>query len=130
MPMPTASARASAAGSIASNPRISAIKALLLGIIGAYLLYAAVMIWLHPRFIYPFQPDDVVLDGFERVELKGADGTPIYVQERKGSGPVVLYYMGNAGSLALFEGAFPPHIEAAGQSHLSFDSWDELDSLG
>ncbi|MEM6595959.1 MAG: hypothetical protein AAF672_14320 [Pseudomonadota bacterium] len=76
------------------------------------MLYGAVMIWLHPRFIYPFQPDDVVLDGFERVELKGADGTPIYVQESKGSGPVVLYYMGNAGSLALFEGAFPPHIEA------------------
>lgn len=85
---------------------------MLLALLAAYLLYAVVMIWLHPRFIYPFQPDDVVLDGFERVELAGTDGTPIFVQERKGSGPMVLYLMGNAGSLAFFETAFTPHIAA------------------
>lgn len=85
---------------------------MLLTLVAAYLVYAGVMVWLHPRFIYPFQPDDVVLDGFERVQLAGADGTPIYVQERKGSGPVVLYYMGNAGALTLFETAFAPHIAA------------------
>ena len=77
-----------------------------------YVAYAAVMIWLHPRFIYPFQPDDIVLGGFERVELAAEDGTPIYVQERLGSGPIVLYFMGNVGSLAYFEGTFTPHIAA------------------
>ncbi len=87
-------------------------KKVLLALIAAYALYAAVMIWLHPRFIYPFQPDDVVLDGFERVELAGADGTPIYVQEHQGSGPTVLYLMGNAGALAFFDTAFTPHIAA------------------
>ncbi|MEM7472029.1 MAG: hypothetical protein AAF340_11820 [Pseudomonadota bacterium] len=88
------------------------LKYLLLGLLALYVLYAVVMIWLHPRFIYPFQPDDVVLDGFERVQITGADGTPIYLQERKGTGPVVLYYMGNAGALKLFETAFTPHIAA------------------
>ncbi len=87
-------------------------KWMLLGLLAVYVLYAAAMIWLHPRFIYPFQPDDVILDGFARVELAGADGTPIFVQERKGSGPVVLYLMGNAGALAFFETAFTPHIAA------------------
>jgi len=88
------------------------VKKVLFGLIAVYVIYAAIMIWLHPRFIYPFQPDNVVLDGFERIELEGADGTPIYVQERRGDGTVVLYYMGNAGSLALFDSAFPPHVAA------------------
>ena len=87
-------------------------KYALLTLLVLYVAYAAVMVWLHPRFIYPFQPQDVVLEGFARVELEGTDGTPIYVQERPGDGPVVLYLMGNAGALALFETAFTPHIEA------------------
>ncbi|MEM9583567.1 MAG: hypothetical protein AAGA08_10670 [Pseudomonadota bacterium] len=87
-------------------------KWVLLALLATYVAYALVMIWLHPRFIYPFQPDDVVLDGFERVELAGADGTPVFVQERKGSGPAVLYFMGNAGAVAFFETAFTPHLAA------------------
>ncbi len=77
-----------------------------------YLGYAVLMIVLHPRFIYPFQPDDRVLPGFSRVELQADDGTPIFVQERPGTGPVVLYLMGNAGSVPLFETAFGVHIAA------------------
>lgn len=88
------------------------VKSLLLTLLGVYVLYAAVMVYLHPRFIYPFQPQDVVLDGFTRVEIEGSDGTPIFLQERPGNGPVVLYFMGNAGALALFETAFTPHIAA------------------
>ena len=86
-------------------------KGLIVGL-GAVVAYAVTLILLHPRVIYPFFGDDRVLDGFERVQI-GRDGeTPIYVQERAGVGPVVLYFMGNAGSVALFEGAFVDHIAA------------------
>lgn len=78
----------------------------------AYGIYAITMIVLHPRFIYPFQPDDRVLPGFERVELTGSDGAPVFIQERHGSGPVVLYFMGNAGALPMFEVAFETHVKA------------------
>ncbi|MEM7718967.1 MAG: alpha/beta hydrolase [Pseudomonadota bacterium] len=77
-----------------------------------YVAYAVAMIVLHPRFIYPFLPDDSVLPGFERVALTSTDGVPIFVQERVGAGPIVLYFMGNAGSLSLFEAAFETHIDA------------------
>ncbi len=81
-------------------------------IVSLYLGYAIVMVALHPRYIYPFLPDDAVLPGFERVSLESDDGTPIFVQERAGQGPVVLYFMGNAGAVPLFEVAFEGHIAA------------------
>ena len=87
-------------------------KALLLILLVAYAGYAALMVWLHPRFIYPFQPDDRVLPGFERVELTAGDGTSVFVQEHPGDGPALVYFMGNAGSLSLFETAFTRHLEA------------------
>ena len=68
------------------------------------------MIVFHPRLIYPFQSADRVLAGFTRNELQGSDGAAISVQERAGTGPVVLYFMGNAGALPFFEGAFEAHI--------------------
>ncbi len=87
-------------------------KLLLLALALVYVGYTSLMVWLHPRFIYPFQPIDRVLSGFSRVELRGADGTPVFVQERPGDGPVVLYLMGNAGAVPLFEVAFQAHIAA------------------
>ncbi len=86
-------------------------KSLLILLIASYGVYAAIMVWLHPKFIYPFQPDDRVLSGFSRVELATDDG-PIFLQERSGDGPVVLYFMGNAGAVPLFETAFDRHIRA------------------
>ena len=77
-----------------------------------YLAYAAVMVWLHPRFIYPFSPEGGVLPGVSERELTARDGTPLYVQEHKGDGPVLVYFMGNAGALPLFESAFDRHIRA------------------
>ena len=77
-----------------------------------YAGYAIVMVLLHPRFIYPFQPDGGLLKGFRQVELRGEDGAPIFVQEYPGDGPVLVYFMGNAGALPLFESAFPQHIAA------------------
>lgn len=87
------------------------LKGLLFGALAAYILYAVAMIVLHPRFIYPFFAEDRVLDGFERVQIGGGD-VPVFVQERPGAGPVVLYFMGNAGSVSLFGAAFERHIAA------------------
>ncbi|MEL7149892.1 MAG: alpha/beta hydrolase [Pseudomonadota bacterium] len=87
-------------------------KALLLTVLVIYLTYAVVLVVLHPRFIYPFLSDDRVLAGFERVELTASDGEKLFVQVRAAPGPVVLYFMGNAGSLSLFQPAFDPHIAA------------------
>lgn len=87
-------------------------KLLLLALAIGYGGYATLLIWLHPRFIYPFQVFDQVLPGFSRIELGGADGTPVFLQERPGAGPVVLYFMGNAGAVPLFEAAFEGHIAA------------------
>ena len=83
-------------------------KWLLLTVSLGYVAYAVAMIALHPRFIYPFQPDSRVLSGFSRVALPGG----ISVQERKGAGPIILYFMGNVGSLSYFESAFQAHLAA------------------
>lgn len=88
------------------------LKRLFGAVFAAYILYATVLVVLHPGLIYPFYEDDTVLDGFERVQIGSDTGVPIFVQERAGSGPVVLYFMGNAGSLSLFGVAFERHIEA------------------
>ncbi len=77
-----------------------------------YLAYAALMVLVHPRFIYPFSPDGGLLDGFEERVLAANDGTPLYVQEHPGDGPVLVYFMGNAGALPLFASAFERHIRA------------------
>ena len=79
-------------------------------LVGLYVIYGVLMVALHPRLIYPFYPDDQVLPGFTRVALTGADGTEISVQESSGEGPVVLYFMGNVGSLAYFEAALAHYI--------------------
>ncbi len=84
-------------------------KAVLIALVLGYAAYAALMVWMHPRFIYPFQPDDRVLEGFSRVQFAATDGTPIYLQELNSDGPVVLYFMGNAGALSLFDVAFDKH---------------------
>ena len=44
--------------------------------------------------------------------LRADDGTPVYVQEFKGDGPVLVYFMGNAGALPFFAPAFERHIRA------------------
>ena len=88
-----------------------AVRALFLGL-AAFVAYASALIILHPRYIYPFYANDRILEGFVRVQIASDDGIPIFVQEREGRGPVVLYFMGNAGSLSLFEGAFRGHIAA------------------
>lgn len=71
-----------------------------------------VLVVAHPRFIYPFQADDSVLPGFKRVSLEGSDGVQVFGQERSGEGPVLLYFMGNAGAVPFFASGFERHIAA------------------
>lgn len=84
----------------------------LVAISAVYVIYGIAMVLLHPRYIYPFYPEDRILGGFARVELKGADGEQVFLQEKRGEGPVVLYFMGNAGAVFLFEEAFARHLAA------------------
>ncbi|NNE81912.1 MAG: alpha/beta fold hydrolase [Silicimonas sp.] len=79
---------------------------------GAYVVYAIMMVWLHPRFIYPFLQEDQPIAGFSRVSLPGGDGTPISLQVAAGEGPVLLYFMGNAGALWAFEPGLRQHLQA------------------
>lgn len=73
-------------------------------IIGAYVLWAGLMIWAHPSLIYPFFPDRTDLPGFRQETLTADDGTEIAVQVSEGQGPTILYFMGNAGALQAFGG--------------------------
>ena len=87
-------------------------KSTLLALLALYLVYAAVMVVLHPKLIYPFFNDDSVLSGFERVTFTAADGTQIFMQEARGKGPVLLYFMGNAGALLAFDPPLQEHARA------------------
>ncbi len=72
------------------------------------------MIWLHPRFIYPFQTESFSDPRFEAVEVAVPDGSPViaYVARGGAAQPVVLFFMGNVGSLAYFRPMLDPHLEA------------------
>lgn len=83
-----------------------------LTLLGIYALYAVVMVVTHPRLIYPFFNTDKVLAGFSRVELTADDGTLVSLQEAQDDGPVVLYFMGNAGALAAFDLSLKVHAAA------------------
>ena len=50
--------------------------------------------------------------GFERVSLAAGDGVEVSLQVAPGEGPVVLYFMGNAGTISLFEPGLRPLVEA------------------
>ncbi|MGH1412137.1 MAG: alpha/beta fold hydrolase [Pelagimonas sp.] len=81
-----------------------------------YLGYASLMIWLHPRFIYPFYPDTFSASGFKAfdVAVDGAEPLPVQVARGRKGAPTVVYFMGNVGSLKLFR-AMLEHHRAAGR---------------
>ncbi len=85
---------------------------LTLGLI--YLAYASLMVWLHPRFIYPFYPDRLSAQGFEEVAIpvQGAEPLPVQVARGPKGAPTVLYFMGNVGSLELFRAMLDHHRRA------------------
>jgi pimeloyl-ACP methyl ester carboxylesterase len=88
------------------------VKRVALSLLGFYAIYAAAMVAAHTSLIYPFFATDQVLRGFLRVELTAEDGTEISVQEAQGDGPIVLYFMGNAGALSAFDPPLQTHAAA------------------
>ncbi len=76
-------------------------------IIGAYLAYAALMVVLHPMFIYPFGDVPMGTPGYEQITAGDA-----YLAVSEGRGQPVLYLMGNGGTLAYFESDLIYHQRA------------------
>lgn len=78
--------------------------ALLAVVAGLYLAYGALMVWLHPAFLYPFVQDPPRLAGFVRVEVEvpGAAPASVLVGGPEDGAPL-LFFMGNAGAAGLFE---------------------------
>jgi len=62
------------------------------------------MIRLHPTIIYPFGSDVFDRIGYEKYTLAYKESPPFMVKDLQNTGgPVVLFFMGNGGSLAYFE---------------------------
>ncbi len=86
-------------------------KTALLALFCLYALYAGIMVWLHPKFIYPFQPQEMTDARFERHEISGPAGTTVlYHAPAKTTDLTVVYYMGNAGALPLFQVMFDHYL--------------------
>lgn len=83
------------------------------GLAVLYVLYGIGAVMLHPRFVYPFDQQIFVQDGFVSQNI-GTEDRPIYVAEAAGDGSGVLYFMGNKGALALFPRTLEMH-RAAGR---------------
>ncbi len=85
-------------------------------VIGAVLYagYGAVMVWLHPQFIYPFSQQPFAGDGYARVELPVEGDSPlaVHVYEGQADHPVILYFMGNVGALELFRPMLDHHKDS------------------
>jgi pimeloyl-ACP methyl ester carboxylesterase len=79
----------------------------------AYAAYGLVMVRLHPVFLYPFAADVAQVAGFARVEVPVAGADPVGVLAGgPPDGPPVLFFMGNAGALGLFEPWLALHAAA------------------
>ena len=76
-----------------------------------YLLYAVVMIWAHPQFIYPFADAPFSNPQFESVQLAETHAH-LQVHDGADDAPAVLYFMGNGGALAYFRQNLLVHTDA------------------
>lgn len=84
-------------------------------LVGVYALYGAVMIYLHPRFIYPFSQDAFAMVGFERVEIAVRGSDPLGVWVHRAPDPdaaIVVYFMGNVGTLDIHRAPLELHRDA------------------
>ena len=76
-------------------------------VLGLYVIYAVLGIRFHTAFIYPFADQPFEMAGFEAVTAGGA-----HLQVSAPGQGTVLYFMGNAGALAYFEGPLAGHLAA------------------
>ncbi len=89
-----------------------------IGITGVlYLIYAVVMVTLHPRFVYPFDDQVFSAPGFAAhdVAVPGRPPLTLYVGDAPMGAPVVLYFMGNIGALGYFAPMLQHHARAGRQ---------------
>ncbi|MCB2135090.1 MAG: alpha/beta fold hydrolase [Rhodobacteraceae bacterium] len=80
-----------------------------------YCAYGAVMTYLHPRYIYPFAPTVFAMDGFERhmIDVPQAAPLAVWVHTAALPGqPVIVYFMGNAGTLDIHKAPLRLHSDA------------------
>ncbi|WP_157058879.1 alpha/beta hydrolase [Loktanella sp. 5RATIMAR09] len=79
-------------------------------LVGTYLLYAAVMVMVHPRIIYPFGADAFENPAFRQEVVSDRD---VSIAISEGADDLaVLFFMGNGGSLAYFTYALEAHQTA------------------
>lgn len=79
-------------------------------LVGTYLIYATVMVFAHPRFIYPFGPDPFDAPEF-RQEVVSDRQVALAVYEGN-SDVAALFFMGNGGALAYFTYTLNAHVMA------------------
>jgi pimeloyl-ACP methyl ester carboxylesterase len=92
---------------------MSAAAWLVAAVLGTYAAYGLVMIRLHPAFLYPFAAEEAWVEGFARAEVPVAGADPVGVLVGgPPDGPPVLFFMGNAGALGLFEPWLTLHSHA------------------
>jgi len=77
---------------------------------GTYLLYAAVMVWAHPQFIYPFGADPFDDPRFEQSVVTDSQ-VPLAIH-RGDEDLAVLFFMGNGGALGYFTFTLDAHVRA------------------
>ena len=76
-----------------------------------YVAYVVAMIWLHPKFIYPFSQTAFSYTEYQRVEVPVAGDAPVEVRVFQGASgaPVMVYFMGNVGALESFAAMLEHH---------------------
>lgn len=74
---------------------------LILSLTAMYGLYAAVMVLLHPTFLYPFVQTPFDHSAYE-THVIADDGPTVYVHDAGPDAPVVVYFMGNVGAVQVF----------------------------
>ena len=77
---------------------------------GLYLTYAAVMVALHPQFIYPFGPHPLDRPDFRQEVVTDRD-VAMAISTQQGE-TAVLFFMGNGGALAYFAPLLDAHLSA------------------
>lgn len=76
-------------------------------LVGAYLLYAIVMVWAHPRFIYPFGPDAFDAPGWQQQVVSDRQ---VAMASWQGTDDIaILFFMGNGGALTYFTPTLDVH---------------------
>lgn len=85
-------------------------RRLLIVLIGLYVAYAGLMIWIHPAFIYPFSDKVFARDGWTQEVVTERGVAVAYSQIEQDV--TVLYFMGNGGAFALFTPAMETHENA------------------